>query len=353
MDEVLKKFDDWLGPNGPVAVTMSEPLEPVLGKGSLIFPPTFAPPEDKKKDPPYYVIDETSQGKTALIDSLGAQANRLEPLFKRVPYSELVPKASVMVGSREVDLLDAGHRAADALVRVSDKRAELSAAFDSMAKGDAKNLAQLAPTSLVFGVWDSRGIGVKVPRLVGSSIRAYGVEPLTRAAQYFSAFEKAETEALGLDQDFLSGEGLSDAPAGRSHGGVVARGGIRRESVLNLIALRALGGGEEETTLKLRRYILGLALVALTAPLDLFLREGCLLVTSSDERVTRKVVSRDGSRVDLVIDAAAALAYAEVAAKAFVVGPSWRATFQGEAVQAAAKAKKEKKDKEKKPKAAS
>ena len=55
-----------------------------------------------------------------LVDSVGAQANRLEPLFKQPPYSELVPKATVRIGEREVDLLDAGHRAADAVVRFSD-----------------------------------------------------------------------------------------------------------------------------------------------------------------------------------------------------------------------------------------
>ena len=41
---VLEQFDPWLAPDGPVAVTMREPLEPVLGKGAVIFPPTFAPP---------------------------------------------------------------------------------------------------------------------------------------------------------------------------------------------------------------------------------------------------------------------------------------------------------------------
>jgi CRISPR-associated protein Csb1 len=79
---VLEMFDMWLAPDGPVAVTMREPLEPVLGKGAVIFPPTFAPPA--KGDPPNYVIDETSQGKTAIIDTVGSQANRLEPLFKLV-----------------------------------------------------------------------------------------------------------------------------------------------------------------------------------------------------------------------------------------------------------------------------
>ena len=42
--------------------------------------------------------------------------------------------------------------------------------------GDASALAKLAPTSLVFGVWDSRDTQAKLPRLVQSVIRAWDVE---------------------------------------------------------------------------------------------------------------------------------------------------------------------------------
>jgi CRISPR-associated protein Csb1 len=278
---------------------------------------------------------------------VGSQANRLEPLFKKEPYSKLVPRAVVKVGEREENLLDAGHRAADALVRFSTQRSSLNDAFRAVAeRGDAAPLAKLAPTSLVFGVWDSRDTSVKLPRLVGSTVRAYGVEPLTRSAQYFSAFEKSETEALGQDQDFLSEQGLSDAPAGRRPGGVVANRGIRRESVLNLVALRALAAESPEATKALQRYILGLALVALTAPLELFLREGCLLVPATDEQPDRKVVPRSGRRSPFDVTAESALKFAQAAASAFGVGPDWpEAAFDGGLVKAAAKAKKDKKEK--------
>jgi CRISPR-associated protein Csb1 len=359
---VLERFDAWLAPDGPVAVAMREPLEPVLGEGAVIFPPTFAPPT--KGDPPYYVIDETSKGKMAIVDTVGSQANRMEPLFKEEPYSKLVPRAVVKVGARDVNLLDAGHRAADALVRFSNQKSALSEAFRAISEcRDFAPLAKLAPTSLVFGVWDSRDTGVKVPRLVGSTVRAYGVEPLTRSAQYFSAFKKSETETLGQTQDFLSEQGLSDAPAGRGPGGVVARGGVRRESVLNLVALRALAAKPPVETKALQRYVLGLALVALTAPLELFLREGCLLVPSGGEdAVIRDEVSRSGKRVPFALNADSALEFAQAAAAAFIVGKAWaEAAFDDELVKAAAnakvakakvaKAKKEKEAKEKKEKA--
>jgi CRISPR-associated protein Csb1 len=351
---ILEKFDPWLSHDGPVAVTMREPLEPVLGVGAVIFPPTFAPPKSKDGETPSYVIDETSQGKVAIVDTVGSQANRIEPLFKKKPYSDLVPRAIVKVGAREVNLLDAGHRAADALVRFSIQQPVLNIAFRAILEhGDFSKLAKLAPTSLVFGVWDSRDTGVKVPRLVGSTVRAYGVEPLTRSAQYFSAFEKSETELLGQPQDFLSEQGLSDAPAGRGPGGVVANGGIRRESVLNLVALRALAACSTDETKALQRYILGLALVALSAPLELFLREGCLLVPSTSEAAIPQTVSRNGQRVPFDVTAASALEFATSAAETFGVGPAWpEGSFDAGLVKAAAekksadaKAKKDKKTK--------
>ncbi len=334
------QYDTWLRPDGPVAVVVREPLEPVQGPQSVFFPPTFAP--SAKGEPPYYVIDETSEGKTVIVDTLGSQANRLEPLFKCPPYSTLVPAAVIHIGDRTVNLLDAGHRAADAVIRFSDKRTVLHDAFAALAdSGDASKLAKLAPTSLIFGAWDSRDTQVKIPRLVGSTIRAYRVEQLTRAAQFFSVFEKEETEQLNLGQEFLSEQGLSDAPAGRTAGGVIARGGIVREAVLNLVALRALRGADAEATLVLQRYILGLALVVLLAPPGLYLREGCLLVGVEGSPASVKVVLRTGARSDLSLDHAGALEFASAASRDFGVGESWEAVFSGQIVLNEAKAKGE------------
>jgi CRISPR-associated protein Csb1 len=323
-----------------VAITVRTALEPVMGIDAVLFPPTFAPPT--KEEVPGYVIDETSDGRTAIVDTVGSQANRLEPLFKQPPYASLVPQAEIRIGDRSVNLLDAGHRAADALVRFSTKREDIAKAFSAIAeRGDASGLARLAPTSLVFGVWDSRGIGVKVPRIVGATVRAQGVEKLERAAQFFSAFEKEETDALGESQDTLSELGLSDAPAGRGPGGIIARKGVRREAILNLIALRALAAANAETTLALQRYILGLALVALTAPVELYLREGCLLVPAQ-AGAEQQVVRRTGERAPFSASAEEALEFAQVSAKAFGVGENWTAAFEPESVKAASDKKKAK-----------
>jgi len=338
---------EWLEMQGPVALTVVEELEPVQGQASVFFPPTFAPPEGSK-EAPGYVVSETANGKVAMVDTVGSQANRMEPIFKETPYSELVPRATVRVGEREIDLLDAGHRAADAVVRFSDKWETLRAAFLAIRdKRDAAPLAKLSPTSLVFGVWDSRDTQVKLPRIVGATIRAYGVDKLERSAQFFATTEKTDTEGLA-SQEFLSAVGLDDAPAGRTNGGIIARGGIKREAVLNLVALRSLSASGVDATRGLQRYILGLSLIAILAPAARFLREGCLLVPVEGRGSEAKRVERSGKRSELKVSEAEAFEFAQAAAADFGVGPAWTATFNREKVKQAADEKTKKKEAKKK-----
>lgn len=330
---MISRFDEWLEANGPVALKIREPLRPVLGEDAVFFPPTFAPDQDgdeKKKSG--YVVDAG----VCLVDTVGAQANRIEPLFKRPGFDKLVPQVVVRVGDRMLNLLDAGHRAADAVVRFSGLAPHFQAAFLALReRGDAKPLAKIAPTSIVFGVWDSRDTQVKLPRLVESTIRAYGAEPLTRAAQYFSAIEEDYRKEQGLDKEslgdakFPAESGLVDNPSGRVLGGVRAKEGIRREALLNLVALRALAAETAEESRKLQRYILGLALVAFQAPAELFLRQGCLLCAAGQTTVL--TVARNGH------EAAANLSgvedYAAAAAQAFGVGEALTGDFSPKAVK--------------------
>ncbi|SRR5581483_1789418 len=344
------QFNAWLSSDGPVALSIREPLEPALGEKAVFFPPTFAAPEGSDEKPDY-VIDETSAGRVCLVDTVGSQANRLEPMFKRADLAGLVPRVTIKISnSRSVDLLDAGHRAADAVVRFSDLGKALEQAFlDYRDQGRAERLARIAPTSLVFGAWDSRAeaTGAKIPRVVESTVRAYEVQRLTRGAQYFAALEKEELEETGLDsvaQKALSQEGLSDSPAGRGPGGIVANR-IQREALLNLVALRALGAGDEEASKKLQRYVLGLALIAFLAPAELYLRQGCLLVASPSKPASKQIVWRDGQRESLDIDEGQALAFAKESAKAFDVGPDVQAVFDPRLVKAKVESKSKKKAK--------
>ncbi len=299
---------------GPVALHLKQKLLPVEGEGGIIFPPTYADIG--------YNIDTLSDGtKVALIDSVGSQANRMEPIFMREPYSELVPQIEIELHREKAgeeehvemrSLLDLAHRSADAVVHASPDLAKVIApAFAALRKRDnAVPLCQVAPTSLVFGFWDSRGeSNEKRPRLVRSIIRAWKVEPLHAAAQFNSVWKaldenqqdelKKEEKAKGTK---LSEKGFADAPAtfrktkvaqyldgspnpeARTLGGVLTSGSIERDVTVNLVALRAINGADEEGTQQVRRYLLSLALIAATAEIDLFLREGCHLRYAADDR---------------------------------------------------------------------
>jgi len=356
-DELLNQWAT--DPNGPVALHLKQKLLPVEGKGGVIFPPTYADIG--------YNIDTLSDGtKVATIDSVGSQANRMEPLFKSTskddngeelnPLAALVPQVQIILNpvpddkkklakglasleeddekkkekvkelekkeveelrklwiesplfdERRQSLLDLAHRSADAVVKATPElRKLIDPAFVALSRhGNAGPLCAVAPTSLLFGVWDSRdGTGEKRPRLVRSVIRAWDVDVLHSAAQFNSVWKALSEE----DQDALKEEekkkskvkrsvaGLADAPSSfrpdskatkflngvanpeaRVLGGVLANGSIERTVTINLVALRGLHGGTDKETKQIRKYLLTLALLAATTELDLFLREGCFL----------------------------------------------------------------------------
>jgi len=331
---IIRLFDGWLDAKGPVALRLRQRLLPVEadedGHG-VIFPPTYPGIG--------YNIDTLADGtRVATIDTVGSQANRLEPIFKSTgrdekgeelnPLANLVPQIEILLrrrtavkkgrgkeaelggGSREDlvekrSILELAHRSADAVVLASPTLAgEVANAFAILrSQGNAAPLCALAPTSLVFGVWDSRGgSGEKRPRLVRSIIRAWDVEILHSAAQFNSVWKAlSEEEKQELEKEArakkvrLSEKGLADAsaifrktrtqeyrdgvpdPDARVLGGVLARGPIERDVTVNLVALRGLRGGGAEESRQVQQYLASLALLAATADLELFLREGCLL----------------------------------------------------------------------------
>lgn len=334
----LTQFDHYLAHDGPTALVIREHLMPVEGVDGVLFPATYAAGGGF---PGGYNIDIDASGKSvALIDSVGSQANRIEPLFKEEKYKHLVPQIVVKAGDKEVSILEAGHRAGDALVRCSSLQKELQDAFQQVLKGDAKALAKVAPTSLVFGVWDSRDTQAKLPRVIASTIRAFNVRPLTRGAVYippvdyaelqvFSEEEKAKAE--GDNKNPLAKRGFVHVPASGSHGGIIADGGVRRDATLGLAALRQLHVGKDEVdTLALRRYILGLSLVAFTYSPSGYMRQGCLLVLDPEQPREFVEVHPDGKRTPCQITHELAIQYATNAAQAFGVGESKTVPFEKE-----------------------
>ena len=358
----MTEFDDGFAERcandnaGPVALTLRQKLLPVEGPDAVIFPPTYAGIG--------YNVDELSDGtKVATIDSVGAQANRLEPLF-RAPadgepenaLSRLVPQVTITYGAgKSVSILDAGHRLGDALVRSTALASQANEAFSAYQDtGDASGIAQLAPTSLVFGAWDSRDTQAKVPRILQSVIRASDIDELKRSAQYnppvdyaaVGAFSEAETQkaeeeakkTAGKTKNPLAQRGFVHVPATEEHGGILVHGQIRRDVTVNLIALRRLHGDDGA---RLRLYVLGLALAAATAPLDGFLRQGCLLTPDPSSPATWEAVGRDGVREQVALDEKGALVFAQRAAEEFGVGDNRTVEFDKKLAAADAKKKKD------------
>jgi CRISPR-associated protein Csb1 len=288
----------------------------------------------ERTGPPYNVDTRSDGTRVCTIDSVGSQANRMEPIFKNPPYSQLVPQIDIAYGNEnKISILDAGHRLGDAIVRTSKSEAfdlprAAREAFDEFLRGDATAIAKLAPTSLVFGVWDSRDTQAKLPRIVQSVIRAWDVSELKRSAQYNPALDYA---ALGVfsEQDKQNAEervqsplaqrGFVHVPAVRAHGGIVACEPIQRDVTVNLLPLRRLDGANG---ISLRRYILGPALVAAIEPVDGFLRAGCLLTLDPESDSEWKLVHRDGTREPVTLDCAAIKDYAQSSTEAFGRGPN-------------------------------
>lgn len=359
----LSKYDNWLNGDLAAAIVIREPLVPVEGPDGVIFPATYAAAEDKKVFPGGYNIDRfdsefeakmrwdgqeqkgdysvklsdrRGEHNVCLIDSVGSQANRIEPLFAKPEYADLVPQIVITAGEKSVNLLEAGHRAGDAIVRCTTLQKKLQDAFKDVLKGSALSMAKIAPTSLLFGVWDSRDTQAKLPRLVASTIRAFDVQKLTRSAQF-----NPSTDYIGLGlledstdkkvKDAYAERGFIHVPATGSHGGVIARGGIRRDVTFSLAALRLLAAGDDaKQTLALRRYVLGLSLVALTAPTTTYLRQGCNLVPDVDHPRTFTLVNADGTRSELKLTHEEAVAFAQLAAKEFGIGESKTVTFDSD-----------------------
>ena len=344
-------LDEWADPDNkmaPVALVAHQVLTSIdEGPNPVVFPPTYADIG--------YCMDTLSDGRIVVqMDSVAAQANRIEPIFRDERYRSLVPQTSILVErkekpgsnkSDEVSILKVGHRLADALIRSSTMANQAVEAFDYLYwHDDAAKIAKLAPTSLVFGAWDSRGRGVKLPRLLNAVVRAWDCSILHRAAQYVPPVEYEAVGALTPVQDLQkkdrkkqgdarSSLGFRHAPAiwrddkqkQQVLGGIVVNGEIRRDVSVNLIALRSLHAEENDRQAgdALRRYILGLTLVAATAPIDGFLRQGCFLVPEDPERSMRwTAVFRDGGRkaIGLESEDNRVLEYAQSRAKAFGVG---------------------------------
>lgn len=354
----IEKFDNIIQDDTIAAIVMRQYLTTVEGETpTVIFPPTYA-------DIGYNIetLDQSGEIKNVCtIDSVGSQANRMEPLFKKLPYSNLVPQIEIEIrkppakGQAKgeiidtVNLLDAGHRIADAVVRFSSGADEIQGAFQNLKNGNAIPMAKLSPTSLVFGCWDSRDTQEKVKRIIRSTIRGYNVHELNNCAQYLApvkhyedaGLEKKELEKTIKGKKKGSIMGFYDNPSGKNPGGVCLDSGsqVIRDAALSLSALRGLQMVKDDSTVTLRRYIFGLSLVAISAPQEPLLRMGCELTADPEKPSKWELVRCDGTRELFSFSHDEVLAYAQAAASAFEISGSKTFVFDSKKANEALKEK--------------
>jgi CRISPR-associated endonuclease/helicase Cas3 len=177
------------------------------------------------------------------------------------------------------------------------------------------------------------------------------------------AITSAELTQLDLDDDKGTGkdsvfarEGFKDNPATGAPGGVIARGDIRRDMTINLSAIRRLRvpqadnlvSDDVERTLKVRRYILGLALLAATVRNEdrYNLREGCQLRQKPGHNANWREVRYEGGDSDLTgLTEETVAEYARLAAEAFGVGDSREVLFDQKTAEKWLKLDKKQQDK--------
>ena len=282
-------------------------LEPVDGRDSPVYPPTYPAPQGRphSHNTPYTVNRLADGTQTAMLDSVPSQANRMERCFGwEGRLRESVPVVAVQVPRAPTACVaDLGHRIADAAIRSTALAAEIEAAFEAYAAGDFLPMVKLAPTALLYGAWDSRVTRVKVPRLVRSEILAHDIDVCTRSAQFAGTFDQEELGFDSKEWKKASGAGFSPTPAVDEHGGVVVRGRIVQSAVVHVGGLVDLG---REHGGALTRYLLCLGLAALLddrGGSDYTLRAGCWLAPDGGREAT--LVTRRGDRetVDLDSDA--------------------------------------------------
>lgn len=307
-----------------VALVRRQPMRPVAGHGTPVFPALYAADKNDKTDAAgRYCISPVGRdgGNVCVIDSVQSQAGRIEAALQQPPYRALTREVAVSVTTRDgetvqVDVLAAAHRLFDAVFRFSTLRQQVQDASRAYMAGDARPMAALAPLALVCGAWDSRGEKLQIPRAFSAEITAHDVSVLSRGALYTASVRAADIE--GLD-DAGSVEGLNPVPS-FGLGGVIATR-IERRAVLSLATLRRNARADRQATDSapegVLRYLWALGLVVATVAVEPDLRSGCLLVP--DGAASLVLVLADGTEQAVTLDAVAVLDYAQAVAQVFGV----------------------------------
>ena len=299
-----------------VALTLRQPLASVEASDVPIAPPTYPPARETgahRFDTPY-PVSRTGDGVWSCeLDTVPSQANRMEAAFT-AELADVVPHHVVRAGRFERDVTALPHRIADAAIRATAFASRIRAAFEAFEAGDAGPMARIAPTSLVYGAWDSRDTRVCIPRAVASRIRADDVSVLTCSTVYAGTFTQ---DTLGLDGRAWKrapAAGFAPTPRTDRPGGVLVHGTIVHSASIVLGGLRGYRAGDASAPL--RAYLLGLALGGLvTAARRYHLRSGCTLVPTG--AAEWRAVTSAGEHSAVAVDADAVVDELRAAARAW------------------------------------
>ncbi len=363
MSDIDKLLDDnYLNP-GPTAFSLYEGLKPI-GRTKIVRPPTFIKDkeekDDKKNKKGFYNISFTSpDNNICTVDTEQSQNNRVEPIYMEVGYEGLVRKIEIKYdvnGDTRIikNLLDVPHRIFDALVKCSGLQGEVENFLQDLKKGNWEPFAKLAATSILFGAWNSRGTGEKICGIFDSNILAFNVSsPLDGRYQYSPPIDyRNEGLIANKSKKLLSSKGLLPVP-GHKLCGVYVNGHIERNATIHLATLRLLRALNEDGTLNedrtkiLQRYILGLALVAITHPTAGIcrLRKGCHVVTDFNNNPRKFFLTYpNGEEKEFNILHSEALNYAGAAAKDFGIEEEKEFTLTKEQVDKYLKIKNDSSD---------
>ena len=342
-----------------IAYRLAAELEPASGAGGKVFPPTYM--MEGARDTKY-ALEKTSDGslKSVLLDSVASQANRAElALLDALDNGYLTFPAPYVdfsncddVAFDRVSVLEAPHRIADAIFRdstldgVGFRLTETGKRIFKSSPINATEAFKYAPTSLLFGVWDSTGPqgggGMKFQRAFVSEIIGHDpaiglkvgsrIDPLGISASVkITAPKESDENMWELDP---KGKGKpSDvnhsnvAPSIDAESGGVYIRRATQTAVLSLAALRKLRfpgfGKDAQVSARTALAALGLAALAFVADADRDLRSRCLLVPAA--RPEFKRISREwGQDAEAPLDAnLAAKTLEEAVARCESDGIAW------------------------------
>jgi CRISPR-associated protein Csb1 len=284
-----------------------------------------------------------------LIDSVQSQANRLEEVLSVLRAQGHISLPVIAVDFSEtndlsdigrVDTLQAPHRVFDAIIRdsmldnkpfgQSDEGQELIRARPHSAAA----VYRLSPTALVFGAWNSTGmgggLGAKFQRAVVSEIVGVGVATEERNNQMVASGQRtgSRIDPLGIrsgvkvvklpsgDWHIASGKEKGVNPSEINHSNIapsvmplgVSVEHVRHSFVLSLPALRRLHfshGPQADRAAHATLAAIGLAACLGQDQAGYSLRSRCDLVPEAGQSADFELIEADGSTAPLQLDLAA------------------------------------------------